>query len=512
MKTSKIVDAMGYIDDDLITASIDYKPRKIKMKWIPYAAAAACAACFCILAVRISVFDPVVSSSTGNAGNTMSEVLNHSMGLGDISTGNGELNAGGTASGDTAGGALSGIGTTGTTPVDKPGSGQPGDPANSSGENAGTSYGEKPSSSKPTYDGVFEGVDGGFSGASMSYDGVMEMINSPFQKENGIFLDSFYLVETIRALPIEESKQLNGWGPVCEGKTVYEVKLLKDLIGGEEISRTEKILVANGTVEWQKDGDPVYATGEKFTVALTKPQEGYDFLHTPSSITFRYDVVDDENGDITLYSRGSELDKLKLPTSEDITETVITSTTLNPAKHTQKLDLDALADFLREDWKARGVSSHFDNTQDNTNTSQAAPVEEKPPVGSSPNAYRSTKPVTFSTAKEQVKFTEVKEVSGENFVGYELDYVMPSETLIALRYVYTDGEVSVMDNSGDCGVIKISPEYDEKIERDGMIFWKAYLSEPPTIFYISESEVAYIATFKSDADLSKAIETIKSLI
>lgn len=233
-----------------------------------------------------------------------------------------------------------------------------------SGENSAggdTSQTSEPIEDKPAYDDVFEGVNGnGYTGAPMSYDEIMEMITSPLQKENGIFLDSFYLVETIRAIPYEEARELDGWTEVCEGKTIYEVKILSDLISGEEMNRTEKIIVANGTVEWQKGGDPVYASGERFTVALTKPQEGCDYLQTPSSITFRYDVIEDEEG-ITLYSRGSEIDKLGLPTSAKLNEKVITSTTQNPAHYTQKLSLNALTEFLRSDWEQRGMSSHFEN-------------------------------------------------------------------------------------------------------------------------------------------------------
>ena len=126
---------------------------------------------------------------------------------------------------------------------------------------------------------------------------------------------------------------------------------------------------------------------------------------------------------------------------------------------------------------------------------------------SSPSEPFSTKSVSFSTAKEQVDFAEVKEVSGENFVGYELEYEMPSEKVNALNYVYTDGKVSVRDSSG----FEIATQFYEKIERDNMVFWKGMLTDQPTVVYISETN-AYIANFESDADLSKAIEAIKSLL
>lgn len=220
--------------------------------------------------------------------------------------------------------------------------------------------------SKPFYDDVFKGINSDplNTGAPLSYDEVMEMITSPLQQESGLYLDSFYIAETIRALSDEEAKKLNGWTELCEGRTIYEVRLLTDLISGKEVDRIEKILVAHGTKEWQKAGDPIYAPGEKFTVALTKPQEGCDYLHTPSSITFRYDVADDESGIIlysTLYSRGSEIDKLALHDSKDIDEEIITSTTQNPAVHTQKVEIYDLISYLRSDWKQRRVSTHYEN-------------------------------------------------------------------------------------------------------------------------------------------------------
>lgn len=221
-------------------------------------------------------------------------------------------------------------------------------------------------SNKPFYDDVFKGInsDSFTTGAPMSYDEIMEMITSPLQQENGLYLDSFYIVETIRALSDEEAQKLNGWTELCAGRTIYEVRLLTDLISGKEVDRIEKILVAHGTKEWQKAGDPIYAPGEKFTVALTKPQEGCDYLHTPSSITFRYDVAEDESGIIlysTLYSRGSEIDKLELHDSKDIDEEIITSTTQNPAVHTQKVEIYDLISYLRSDWKQRRVSTHYEN-------------------------------------------------------------------------------------------------------------------------------------------------------
>ena len=105
--------------------------------------------------------------------------------------------------------------------------------------------------------------------------------------------------------------------------------------------------------------NPIYAPGEKFTVALTKPQQDCDFLRTPGSFMFRYDAVEDASGNIMLYSRNSAMDELDLPNAVAIEKTVITSTPNNPAHYTCKIPLDDLAAFLRQNWEKRQISRHF---------------------------------------------------------------------------------------------------------------------------------------------------------
>lgn len=207
---------------------------------------------------------------------------------------------------------------------------------------------------KAFYDDTFVGMALQGSGPLMTYDEVMDRIASQDMKDHNIHLDSFYLVETVRALSVEGYEWDNS------DSTIYEVKIIKDLISGEDVNRTEKIIISNGTPKWQYEYDPAYAPGERFTIALTKPVDGVDYLNAPFYYMFKYDVASDGSGYI--YSRCSEIDKLNLPTSENIRETVVTSTTQNPAGYTQKVTLDAVVKFLRNDWKSRGVSSHFDST------------------------------------------------------------------------------------------------------------------------------------------------------
>lgn len=591
-----------------------------------------------------------------------------------------------------------------------------------------------PVEKKPYYDDVFEKIVGNPNpavGAPMTYDEIMEMITSPIQTENGLFLDSFYLVETIRALSDEEAQALQGWEDFYDQYTIYEVRILEDLIGsgGGEIDRVEKIIVSHGTPDGQTAGDPSYAPGEKFTALLAKPQSGQDFLSCPSSRDFRYDVVE-KDPEIIIYSRGSQLDELGLPGSENINKKVITSTTGNPAEYTQKLDLGYLVVFLRSDWKERRISSHYENlppatdlgngvtltgklldrseleefsieedlenyyfyeseinfldslnnpeikelykrehrlasiardsiiwppyssklllintehpyiegydengewfryyttgiTYDSfmneyykTFTKEAVdklfqkfpayseyngelmyglyggeglpgrgarsefeiisnngselvfrrtaypydlddipPGESAPewfdedvayitdfkyvrtadgwrsasiPLGykkdkdteflpgkpGEPNAYLSTQYSTFSDAREKIKFTEVKKITkaqAGDFHYYEITYIMPAGTPDTLVYAFENGTVSVRDNNADIGRIDVDSQHYKKKEHRGVTFWRSLLDETPTVIYISENNIVYIARFKNDDDLTNGINHIMSL-
>ena len=210
----------------------------------------------------------------------------------------------------------------------------------------------------PVYDDMFKGINK-YTEAQMSYEQVMEMLETG--KEHGEIPDSFFLVETEKALSLEECAELEGWNEEYSDRTIYKVKVLKDLISGEEINRSEYIFVSMGNIEYQDSGDPIYAPGEKFTVVLTKPQEGCDFLRTPGSFMFRYDVVEDNTGNLILLSRNSPIDELNLDTSKAVNENVVTSTTMNPAVYTQSVELSALVDFLKTDWQERNISVHYEN-------------------------------------------------------------------------------------------------------------------------------------------------------
>lgn len=214
-----------------------------------------------------------------------------------------------------------------------------------------------PEAGEAYYDNEFKGTTGN-TGAPMSYEDVMDMLKVG-EDEHGEYIDSFFLVETIRALSLDECAELAGWTEDYADRTVYKVNVLKDLISGEDVNRTEYIFVSMGNVQWQNSGDPIYAPGEKFTVVLAKPQDGCDFLRTPGSFMFRYDVVETSAGDIELYARSNPIQSQNLDSAVDMDTQTITSTTLNPAKYTQKIELTDMVEFIRADWQERMMSTSY---------------------------------------------------------------------------------------------------------------------------------------------------------
>jgi len=182
-------------------------------------------------------------------------------------------------------------------------------------------------------------------------------------------VDSYYIVEVVRALSFDEYAQINGIDNPG-GKTIYEVKLIEDLISGENPDRTEfvQIPAGEGACIQTKD-DPTYAPGEKFTAALTKPYEGNGLVISMCDYALRYDLPEmdftTEDTETMLYYRGRGLARQPISDlpfdTEEIKITAAFSTPQNPATYIQKIALDDLAEYLRGEWEQRGISSHFDS-------------------------------------------------------------------------------------------------------------------------------------------------------
>lgn len=221
------------------------------------------------------------------------------------------------------------------------------------------------------YDDVFKGFDlNPTLRVPTTYDESMARATDP----RGGGLDSFYLLQVVRPLTLSESEEMDGWferfrstyGDTFEAgddereqkymydNTLYEVIVLEDLISGEQLGHTAYVLTGMG-VEYQGENDPPYAPHDRFTAALSLPVDGCDFVSSLCGDVFRYDVVGD-----TAYSRSNpKLVEHFIADSKVIEELRVTSTTDNPVLYTQKLPLERLVEFLREDWARRGAGRHF---------------------------------------------------------------------------------------------------------------------------------------------------------
>lgn len=221
------------------------------------------------------------------------------------------------------------------------------------------------------YDDVYKGLDlNPILRVPVTYNESMDRATDP----RGGGLDSFYLLQVVRALTLSESEEMDGWyerfrsayGETVEAGddereqkymydyTLYEVIVLEDLISGEQLGHTAYVLTGMG-VEYQDEYDPPYAPHDRFTAALSLPAEGCDFVSSLCSDVFCYDVVGD-----TAYSRSNPmLVEHYIADSKAIEELRVTTTTDNPVRYTQKLPLERLAEFMREDWERRGAGRHF---------------------------------------------------------------------------------------------------------------------------------------------------------
>lgn len=225
----------------------------------------------------------------------------------------------------------------------------------------------EPPAAQGYYDDVFKEYiyDNPSSGPRPTYDDAMDLMTG--SKYGG--LDSFYLVEAIELMKLSDCKEIRGfddWGygkkALSEGAdydpehVIYRVKVIEDLISGEKCGYEIYVDLDMKNPIHQRFGDPPYAPGEKFTVALFNKAEDSDIIRSGAGYFFRFDI-DDSGDDLTALVRRGESaigdsNIIELTISE---KSVITSTTENPVDYIAEFKLSELCDFLRNDWHNRGI-------------------------------------------------------------------------------------------------------------------------------------------------------------
>lgn len=337
MNESKLIYAAGFIDDDLVCEALDYKPSARVFAVVRWACAAAAAiivmAGFVVYMSKVDRDAAISVPPEPTSGNT---VVDSTVSI---------ISPTETSSSSTS------------EPVEPI---APVDPDEPSAEQL---------SGMTNYDDVFKGFapdvleNPATYGPPLTYDEVMQSLE-PRPDYPEYEVDSFYLVEVIRAMTNAEYRQMAGWEKErheagCD-ETIYYVKLAEDLISGEKTDRTAYVQIPLGSgVCIQTRQDPAYAPGDKFVAVLTKPCEGYDFVQSVGDYAFRYDLVEEDDGTQMLYYRGKGFARIPLdfPFAETIEITQITTTTQNPVTYTQRVELDALVEFMREDWTERRAAA-----------------------------------------------------------------------------------------------------------------------------------------------------------
>ncbi len=243
----------------------------------------------------------------------------------------------------------------------------------SSSQSTSSGSGKEPQKQGAYYDDVFKEIieEIPSSGAPMTYDDVMEVMTNP---DNG-GLDSYYLVEAIELMKLSDCEKLRGFedwyykvnGSEYDGihyglNVIYKVKAIKDLITGEDCNKELYIAFSSCEPMYQKAGNPPYAPGEKFTVALFNKAEDCDITQSGAGYFFRFDIEENSDGLTALVRKAnSEICANEVVVVTKSSKNVITSTTENPVQYIAEFELSNFVDFLRKDWEERKVG-HFEKT------------------------------------------------------------------------------------------------------------------------------------------------------
>lgn len=194
-------------------------------------------------------------------------------------------------------------------------------------------------------------VENEATGIPQSYEELQDYI-SPYANVN------FLGFEILKRYSAEEAYEITNNDMFLHSTTLYDIHVTYDYFNSQPLDINTKLMAA-GTAENQLEGYPPYSEGDKFACFLP--------LFDPDDINYELSellfAVDDEEKSSVGYHVG--FDKIdfigkdgKSIADESFTaSTVITSTSNNPVTYTDKIPMDTLSGFLRDDWLSRGYTN-----------------------------------------------------------------------------------------------------------------------------------------------------------
>lgn len=199
-------------------------------------------------------------------------------------------------------------------------------------------------------------VENEATGIPQSYEELQDFIK-PYSSVN------YLEYEIIKRYSPEEAFEITDDDMFLYGATLYDIHVIHDCINDRELDIYTKLSSA-GTVEEQFKGFPPYLEGDRFACFL--PQ--FD----PDAVNYKFSellfAIDDENEKPVGYHIGFDKIDFVNQNGNNIADenftvsSVITSTSNNPVTYTDRIPLDTLSDFLREDWLERGYELSDNNS------------------------------------------------------------------------------------------------------------------------------------------------------
>lgn len=198
----------------------------------------------------------------------------------------------------------------------------------------------------PLTAGSFTDSEG--TGIPQSYEELQDFI-SPFSEVN------FLGLEIVRRYSPEEAYEATDDDIYLYGSTLYDIHITYDYLNAQPLDINTKLCSA-GTAEKQHEGYPPYSEGDKFA--------GFLLQFDPDDVNVKFPellfAVDDSADPPVGYHVGfdeidfTDKDGNSIGDSDFTATAVVTTTSNNPVTYTDRIPMDALTDFLRNDWTERG--------------------------------------------------------------------------------------------------------------------------------------------------------------